>query len=304
MKKNFVFWQKKDADPVIDNFSMKPEYHAYFRRCNKKFNFRIAKGKESYSGKGFFLEVFIYDGEKIVPAEKKFKADVIYQYATVADNTFDNAVPLLDSIEFKSWCPDKWNQYELLKEVMPFTCLITKETDYQESLKKIKTEKAVLKPRRGQKGENVAVFYKNNPPRLNEAILKSKGYLLQEFADTNIKIPNLVSGLHDIKLITIGEKVFGNLRVPENGKEYCTYDSPYTELDLDDLPKEVLDLHKKVKKLVSERFPQQIYTVDVGMTKDGPLVFELNGHTAFPYLHFNYADEFFKSMIKQVDSLK
>ena len=57
-------------------------------------------------------------------------------------------------------------------------------------------------------------------PEINENILSEKGYILQEFHDTNIVIPGVVSGLHDIKLITVGNDIFANLRVPEVGKEF------------------------------------------------------------------------------------
>lgn len=43
----------------------------------------------------------------------------MYQYTNIAGDDFDNAVPIIDSIEFKNWCPDKWNQYELLHDLMP-----------------------------------------------------------------------------------------------------------------------------------------------------------------------------------------
>ncbi len=304
MNKRFVFWKKLDPDPVDDNFSLKPEYHAFFERCNENFEFRIVKGKDAYLGKGKFKNVFKYKKGKIIPAEKNFKANVVYQYTTVADESFDNFIPLLDSVNFKNWCPDKWNQYLLLKEYMPKTFLINNEEDYSLYLKEVKTEKAVIKPRRGQKGENVVVFNRDNPPKLDGLILAKKGYLLQEFADTDVVVKGLVRGIHDVKLITIKNKIFANLRIPERGKEFCTYDSPYTELKLNQLPKKVLDMHNMAKKMINAKFPNQIYTVDMGITKTGPIIFELNGHTAFPYLHFSYAENFFSSLIAHIKSLR
>jgi glutathione synthase/RimK-type ligase-like ATP-grasp enzyme len=304
MKKKFVFWRKLDGNAIEDNFSAKPEYHAFFNECNKNFDFRIANGTESYLGKGVFKNVWKYKDYKFVAAEKKFKANVIYQRKKVADDSFDNAIPLLDSVAFKKWCPDKMNQYELLKDLMPITFLINSAEDYKKCLLKITTEKAVLKPRRGQKGEDISVFYKINPVKLEETILKNKGYLLQEFHDTNVEVKGVVNGIHDIKLITVGKKIFANLRIPETGKEYCTFDSPYTEIELSKLPKQVFEVHKKVVERIKKRFPQDIYTVDIGLTKNGPIVFELNSHTAFPYTHFEYAMDFFNSLITHIKSLK
>lgn len=298
MKKNFVFWKKPTGDHVTDGFSRNPEYHAFFNKCNDVFEFRFADYSDSYIGKGVFKNVFRYEKGRIVPAESEFKADVIYQFKRMADDSFDHAVKTINSPEFRSWCGDKWNQYQLLGEYMSKTFLISNENELEQALTKITTNKAVLKPNRGQKGEDVVVFEKINPPKLSQEILKTKKYLLQEFADTNNIIDGLVSGVHDIKLITIGNHVFANLRTPENNiGEVCTYDSPYTEILISQLPKNVLDFHKKVKEKVESLFTGQIYTVDIGITKNGPVVFELNAHTAFPYIHFKYAEDFLNTMV-------
>ena len=302
-KKKFVFWRKLSGDLVEDNFAMKTEYHAFFAKCNEHFDFRISSGTDSYAGDGIFTNVFKYKDWKIVPAESKFKPDVAYQYTKVAGDNFDNAIPLIDSFQFKNWCPDKWNQYGLLSDLMPMSFLIKNKDDLRKYLEEIKTLKAVIKPRRGQKGENIVIFNKTSFPEIDENILNTKGYILQDFYDTNIAIPSVVSGLHDIKLITIGNNVFANLRVPEVGKEFCTYDSPYTEIQIKQLPKEALEIHKKVKERIDALFPNQLYTVDIGMTKNGPIVFELNSHTAFPYIHFEYAEKFFSAIIRHIDSV-
>ena len=300
-KKKFVFWRKLSGDSVADNFSMKTEYHAFFAKCNDYFDFRISSNRDSYVGAGVFTNVFKYKDWKIVPAESEFKPDVVYQYTNVAGNDFDNSIPIVDSTQFKSWCPDKWNQYELLNDLMPKSFLIKTRDDLKKYLKEIKTSKAVIKPRRGQKGENIIVFDKASFPEINENILSEKWYILQEFHDTNIIIPSVVSGLHDIKLITVGNDIFANLRVPEAGKEFCTYDSPYTEITIKNLPKEALELHKKVKEKIDALFPLQLYTVDIGMTKNGPIVFELNSHASFPYIHFEYMEKFFNAIIRHID---
>ncbi len=298
MKKNFVFWKKPTGDPVIDGFSRNPEYHAFFNKCNNVFEFRFADYTDSYIGNGFFKNVFRYEEGRIIPAELEFKADVVYQFKKMADENYDNAVKTINSPEFRNWCGDKWNQYQLLHEFMSKTFLISNKNDLEKNLKEISTKKAVLKPTCGQKGENVIVFEKSKIPKLNQEILNTKKYLLQEFADTNITVDGLFSGIHDIKLITIGDRVFANLRIPENNiGEICTYDSPYTEIKIPQLPTEILNFHKKVKEKIDSKFEGQIYTIDIGITKNGPVVFELNAHTAFPYIHFEYAEDFLNAMI-------
>jgi glutathione synthase/RimK-type ligase-like ATP-grasp enzyme len=303
-KQRFIFWRNLRNEPLTDSFSRNPEYHAFFKRCNDVFEFRFANGKESYLGNGIFQNVWKYENGEIIPAENEFVADVAYQFNKIADNTFDNAIPVCNTTEFRNWCGDKWSQYQLLKDYMPKTFLIEKIEDIKHGLENISTMKAVLKPRRGQKGENVVVFEKESIPEIDLQIVQTKGYLLQEFSDTNIVVPNVVTGLHDIKLITIDDSVFANLRTPDaEGKEFCTYDSPYTEIPIDALSPEIIAFHKKIKEIVDLRFPNQIYTIDMGITKNGPVVFELNGHTAFPYVHFDYAESFFESMIKHFQSL-
>ena len=298
-KKAFVFWKLPTGDPVTDGFSRNPEYHAFFQKCNEAFEFRFANGKESYIGDGKFVNVLKYEKGRIVPAEQEFAADVAYQFNRVTDDSFDNAIPICNTPEFRKWCGDKWSQYQLLNEYMPITFLIDKKDDLAENLAQITTSKAVLKPRRGQKGENVIVFDTKNPPELDTQVLEKTGYLLQEFSDTNIFIPSVVSGIHDVKLITLDGSVFANLRTPDTeGKEFCTYDSPYSEISIKDLPANVMAFHAKVKEIVDASFPNQIYTVDVGITAKGVIAFELNPHTAFPYIHFTCAEDFFNAFIK------
>lgn len=297
-KKKFVFWKKPTGDVVTDGFSRNPEYHAFFQKCNEAFDFRFANGRESYLGDGKFAEVFKYEKGRIVPAESEFVADAVYQFNKVTDETFDNAVPICNTEQFRKWCGDKWSQYELLKDYMPLTFAISSQEDLAEKILQITTSKAVVKPRSGKKGEDVVVFDAHSLPALDPEILAKKGYLLQEFSDTNIEVSGIVSGIHDIKLITIDDAVFANLRTPDTeGKEFCTYDSPYSEIAVKDLPPSVLDLHSKVKALVNASFPGQIYTVDIGITKKGPVVFELNPHTAFPYIHFDYAEDFLRAFV-------
>ncbi len=221
-KKKFLFWRKTSGNLVEDNFSDKPEYHAFFARCNKEFEFRIANDPEAYLGNGVFKNVFSYSNWKFIHAEETFKPDVVYQRKKLTEESFDKGVPIINTPEFKKWSPDKLGQYELLKEYMPRTFLIEKEQDLDARLAEISTPKAVLKPRRGEKGENVVIFEKSAVPRLNNEILEKRGYVLQEYADTNVSVPNVVEGVHDIKLITIGDKVFANLRTPEINKDYCT----------------------------------------------------------------------------------
>ncbi len=301
-KRKLVFWNKSTGSPVEDNFLEKPEYHAFFARCNEVFDFRIAMDKSAYAGGGIFSEVCEYKDHSIVSVAGMFKADIIYQRKKPTDD-FDNAVPIVNSMEFKNWCPDKWNQYELLKEFMPKTFLIKTEEHLKNYLPAIVTSKAILRPRRGQEGKDIIVFDTALVPKLNHSVLVQKNYLLSEWADTDVSIPGLVTGIHDIKLITIDDHVFANLRTPEAGKIYCTFDSPYSEALISLLPKEILDVHTRVRDKVAALFPGQLYTVDVGMTPNGPKVFELNGHTAFPYLHFGYTEEFFDALIKHLESM-
>lgn len=303
MKRKFVFWRKTSGNLVEDNFSEKPEYHAFFAKCNEEFDLRIANDPDAYLGNGIFKNVYKYQNWKLIPAENTFQPEVAYQRQILTTEKFDRMVPIVNTPDFKKWCPDKWNQYLLLGEYMPKTFLVQTQEDFDNNLKKISTSRAVIKPRRGEKGENVTVFNIDTPPALDVDILTKKGYLLQDYVDTNIKVPSIVSGVHDIKLITIGTKIFANLRTPEPNKMHCTFDSPYSEIPRDLLPENILKLHREVCDKINAIHPKNIYTIDIGMTSDGPMVFEINGHTAFPYLHFTYADDFFNAMIEIIKSL-
>ena len=186
MKTKFLFWRKTIGDLVEDNFSAKPEYHAFFAKCNEVFDFRIGNNPESYLGKGEFQNVYKYENWKIVPAEATWTPDVVYQRQKQATETWDYAVPIINTPEWQKWGVDKWNQYELLYEFMPKTWIVTSDAHLLEQLQHVTTEKAVVKPKRGQKGEHVVVFDKTNPPKLNPEVLEKKGYILQDRKSTRL----------------------------------------------------------------------------------------------------------------------
>lgn len=302
---NIIMWLKKAKDPVISGFSRNPEYHLFFQMLNERHNFRFAYELESHVGKGVFRNVYKYHKGRIVPAESEFVADVIYQFSRIGalEHDFGNT-KILNTPEFKTWGGDKAKQHELLKNFLPKTY----EVGSIEELKLKAAEMGgpvILKPRNGQKGENVIYWDLKtslDEKSIDKKRLASPGYLVQEFVDTSCGISNVTPGVHDVKLITIGGSIFANLRVPEKPDSYiCTFDSEYTELKLEDLPSVILDFHAAVKKVIGEKYPGQIYTVDLGMTRSGPRLFEINTHTAFPYIHFEYANTFLETFIRHLE---
>ncbi|OGZ31709.1 MAG: hypothetical protein A3H02_01440 [Candidatus Niyogibacteria bacterium RIFCSPLOWO2_12_FULL_41_13] len=296
-----VYWVNKTSNPVEDFFSEKPEYYYFFAKASEQFIFRVAYGKESYIGNGIFSNVWKLNDGLLAIAESEFKADLIYQRRLFGTTSKEfEPAKVINTPEFRLFSRDKYQVYRLLKEFSPETHLAQSIDEIKRAMEIVPGEQVVIKPRHGEKGAGVFVWNKNQEFKgesIQEEKLANGGYLLQAFVNTNGGIPGVVEGVHDLKFLNIGDSIFANLRTPEKKTLIITGDSPYTEVATNSLPKEILDFRNRVCSKISASFPMQLYSMDIGNTPQGPMLFEINGHTAFPYIHFSYTSEFVSALL-------
>lgn len=264
----------------------------------------------SHVGGGVFKDLYVYkDGEILKFEDKEMKVDTIYHYNNLAiDAEFNfGSAKIINSVLFRTFGADKFKQYELLRDFFPETRFLeTKEdvVDYVDSFKK--EELIVLKPCRGASGSGVIVARAGDfsIEQIDQVRLGRKGYLGQYFMDTSIGIPGVANGTHDMRIMTMIDKiVLCHVRIPVEGSLIGNTHkgASMKEVYFEDLPKQIKDFYFAVHAKIKEKFPQPLYSLDLGLTPDGPLLFEINAHTAFPRKDFSVFDSFIQTLLDTLD---
>lgn len=309
--RNIVMWLKSMDDHAASNFQNRKAvaYHKFFKEISERDNFRFAYNFESFIGKGIFSNVALYKNGEITPTTDTFKAEVIYQYGKLAPLDFDPSPAVITNTSaFKDFC-GKINTYNYMPQFFPNTFLAKTKKEIQEIIPKIKTDKIVLKPNRGQNGDDVYIFNKSeiNLDILPIEKLEERSFLVQEFIDTSAGIEGIVPSYHDLRIITHGNKIsLCHVRQPAQGSLVGNSHkgASITEIEIDLIPPFILDFYKAVHQEIIKKYPLPLYSMDIGVGKDGPKLIELNSHTAFPGDNFKCMDRFINNLIEHLETIK
>ncbi len=90
-----------------------------------------------------------------------------------------------------------------------------------------------------------------------------------------------------------------HVRIPEPGSLIANYAQGATirELAVADIPQHIVEFYKKVREKIAARFPDAMYTMDIGIGADGAAyLFEINGTVAFPWPEFASKDFFIENL--------
>ena len=310
--RNILMWLREtDSHLNSDFFHGEKEvaYHKFFKEVSEKNNFRFAFGFDSYTGDATFSHVFAYKDGGLVEAEENFVAEVIYQFNRMVPIGFSvKPAVIRNTSEFKELCNSKIETYKYLKEFFPKTFIAFSKEEILSLLKEIETDKIVLKPNRGKEGDDVLIFSKSeiNLDLVKEEKLHKDGFLVQEFIDTSAGIPNIATSYHDLRIITFGDKIsLCHVRQPQDGSLISNYHkgASKTEIPIDSIPEFILSFYKKVHSKIIKKYPNPMYSMDIGIGKDGPRLIELNSHTAFPGKDFKCLNLFINNLIEYLESL-
>ncbi len=182
---------------------------------------------------------------------------------------------LRNHYKLENICNDKILTGMVFPSLMPKTFLINNHYDLQKSLKSIKTDKVVLKPRYGAYGRSVIIIDKKD---LRNGIKKDT--VLQEFIDSSYGIKELkFRGYHDLRCIVIDGKIdHCYLRLPRRNSFLGNMSRGAKKIyvDKDDLP---FYIKKKIKFIDNKMrlFGTRIYSADFLVDEDKkPWLIELN----------------------------
>ncbi len=286
---NIVIWLRgSQKETFAPSYHKSESYHELARSLAARHNLFFAYDAGGYKGDDVFEPVSDYTGDTIVPTTKRVVADVIYNLGNIPGEDFKTfRAGITNTPVFKRFCFSKWDTYQYLSEFSPQTIPVLTEAEFASAAERIKTDTVVFKPNKGMNGVAVRIFEKTTILPLDAApnlrldeemkIEINKGAILQEFVDTKNGIPGICDSYHDLRIVTInGKIVLTHVRIPESGSRIANYQQGATirELALEMLPKEIISFYTKVHKKIIARFPKPMYSMDIGMGPDGPILFE------------------------------
>ena len=309
-QKNIVIWLRSSQKETFTTAYHKgASYLQLANRLSARNRLFFAYDAGSYRGGDIFAPVAEYVGGEFIASDKKIKADVIYNLGNIPDEAFTTtAARISNTSAFRRFFASKFEVYKLLPEFFPKTIFIDYEGSLFEALKNIPTEMIVLKPDVGTGGRGVYIFNKTKLI-LDEEMKKTitEGALLQEFIDTKNGIAGICGSYHDLRLAIVnGTIALTHVRTPAAGRLIANYQQGATirELAREDLPEKILSLHAKVHSKIAKHFPNPMYTMDIGIDAAGvPLLFEINGTTAFPWPEFESKDFFIEQLASHLENL-
>lgn len=296
--------ERLGKDPFL-NFGKKRKVYHYFFQKGKGLGFDmfLASGKESYLGGLKFKNPAFFNGKDFIIQEKIVTADGIYDRSGGMDfppKKIDAKV--LNCSKFKILCNDKNSMYALLEKFMPKSFKIKSQKKLKEALKNFNDSSLiVLKPAKGLGGKGIIIDKKNV---LESTILeKGKSYVLQEFADTSCGIKGIAEEKHDLRVVIVeGKIVLSHVRIPKKGSYLANaaQGGKIKEVALDKIPTDAVDIVKKIQKIIDKKFGFPLYSIDFGITSQGPQVFELNDQIGFPRDSMKNAKKFIDTLLQSI----
>jgi glutathione synthase/RimK-type ligase-like ATP-grasp enzyme len=244
--------------------------------------------------KNVFTKSWAYRNKRWLKITKPIKPDLIfdkimgkrdyslYDYKMATSKK----VKWFNSPLFRTVADNKLNQYLLFKEFMPTTFLATSQKEYVESVKKIKSKKAVIKPFYGSGGFGIVIDEKKNVIKLKVVF----PVLVQEFVKSNYGIPGFSKNMEiaDLRMVYMNHKlIYALSRIAKKGSLFTNFHQGATAILVPEvkIPKIVQEAAGKIIDKLSI-FPEANYSLDFVFDNSGkPVLMEMNTTPGFDLLH-------------------
>jgi len=249
-----------------------------FQKIAEKKGFNCIIGIIKDYEKGKFKTAYKYDGSKFIKLIDQ-KVDVFFDRAWNSPKRdkikkkLQKEIPLFNNPILNIICWDKYLCSKKFGKFMPKTYLINDLKELRKAVKKIKTEKIVIKPNRGIMGNDVVIRKKDNLP---ESI--PKNMIVQDFIDASDGIKKLgIKGVHDLRIVTLSGKIdHAYVRKPRHGLITNIAQGGYVyHVKKEKIPQECIKIVGQIDKKMKKYGPR-LYTVDFMFNKQQkPIVTEL-----------------------------
>ena len=307
MKKVMILFGKSrwEKSRPFDNKDYQYSYEFFYDLCQKNGVQMYRASYEWYDyKKHLFRHAWIFTGtggkwERV----SNIKPDLIYdktkgrmevyckkeliakRYAFINDLTFTRIIDdkFLTGLLFSKWSKKNY--------------IVRNHQELSMALKRLSTSFAVLKPICESGGKGVQIFSKKEAPKISF----QGEHILQEFIDSSSGIPGIKSGVHDLRLVFVNDKIiYAYIREPKSGSYLANLaqGGTLTIVPNKSIPSSVLPIVKHAQDIFIS-FSPKIYTIDLMFDKDGaPWVVELN---SMPGLYFTPEEK--SSMLKMYRAL-
>lgn len=273
------------------------------------FEFGCAEGwemyvtsKKTYRGRGLFEGGWAYDNGHFSLVKEDLKIDLVYDRVTgLSFPPEDDQLLVVNRPDFKKLCYDKWSTYQKLGQFMPKTVWVGDQSGLGKALEQITTDRVVLKPFNGMKGLGVFIGPKEEARKFKFDKKGYQKYLAQEFAETSAGVEGIVASRHDLRVVIAnGQVVWCHVRTPAEGmlKANVAQGGNIKELDYESqFPSSIKKIVEQIAPVFYRDYDNPIYSVDFGMTENGPVIFEINDQIGYPLWEMKSRDNFLRAHI-------
>lgn len=181
----------------------------------------------------------------------------------------------VDDPGFTRFANNKYETSRLLPQFFKPYERISSHQEFKDFLKKVSTNRVVIKPEIGSGGNGVLIVLKDEALALNVDF----PVIAQEFIDGSRGIDGITNTYHDLRLVFIGDElVYSYIRTPAEGSLLANLaqGGSMEIINQNRLPKSLEPIIKETARIFSI-FPKKTYTIDVMFDENQrPWIIEYN----------------------------
>jgi glutathione synthase/RimK-type ligase-like ATP-grasp enzyme len=247
----------------------------------KERGLRMSWSSHKYFQNERFKKHVYFDGKKWKKVRtKSIKPNYIFEksifrYSSIPiKEEMAAAVPYLNPIAMQVIASDKMLTHLSFPDVVLPTYRVKNKRHIINALRHIKSRRVVLKPSRGAGGAGVQIVTREKA----KSMRLDGPHVMQPFVDSSAGVPGLYKGIHDFRLLFLGNKLFhAFIRTCAPGTLLCNVTQGGTRIvvPLQKVPKELKQIAKGFQSTFGQ-FENTFYSVDFVYGKEGPKVIEIN----------------------------
>ncbi|MFH1840696.1 MAG: hypothetical protein ABH807_00855 [Candidatus Shapirobacteria bacterium] len=303
-----VFSPLLKGNQPLDHIGKKlPTYMRFLELIRQKGWQVYILTRRTYQGGSKFDGGWLFDKGNFVLKKEPIDINLVYDRTGglffPPENTPKMAV--VNRRDFKVMSCDKYKNYLKIGRFMPPTFWVGSKENLPAVLPKIKTDWVVLKPFNALKGIGIYVGPKSGALDF-EFDKKYPMYLAQEFVDTSGGITGLIAGWHDVRVVVVNNQVvWCHMRTPPRGEYLANVarGGSLTEIDyVKHVPQAIKRVVAKIAPYFYKKYDNPIFSLDFGMGKEGPKIFEINDQIGFPLWEMTSRDRFLQALVANFET--
>jgi len=245
----------------------------------------------SYLWKGIFNNVSKLEGTKVINIVWETKVDLIFNRDDKNTIPKIQDCPIINHPDFDELCVDKLKTFQRFPDISPKTAYIHSYEEYLEKLDEFNfSENTMIVLKKNFETEWNGIYIWKVWELEKDFYSNWEHLLFQEFIDSSIWIPDVIEGLHDIRITIVNKKPISSyIRAPKKWSYLANIAQwwSWLSISLNQVPKELFDIIESINNNIGEYFPI-IYSADFMNSEDWFKLVELNSR---PWLqHPNWFD--------------